>query len=148
MKKLYQGTIALLCFSLSITIFQLSCKKSANAGPVVNSTSTTQQNKIVYTKDFYGGPNGNGGYDSAEIWTANYDGTDPQKLNIQLPTGYVVVLNNAIRMSPDSKTIFFDAEPTNSSGTWSIYACNIDGSNAHLVVAGSTSNAVEAAAAY
>ena len=146
------STMVLTAFSLSIILFQLSCKKQVDAATTSN-TSTTQQNKIIYLKDIYGGSPGCNAYDSAEIWTANYDGTSQQKINITLPTGYVIVLGQMVKVSPDGKTIFFDAfSPGNNYPTtstpWSIFAANIDGSNAHLVVQGTATESVETTVAY
>ena len=186
MRKLFLSTIVLLLFTISILLFQISCKKEATAqsptfvlqpattsklGGVMpdgatisvdasgkisaisnSNNSTTQQNKIIFMKDIYGSPTGNK-YDSAEIWTANYDGSNQQKINLALPTGYVVVLDQSVKLSPDKKTMFFTAfAPGNNYPTtmspWSVYSSNIDGSNVHLVVQGTSVNAVEPQVAY
>jgi hypothetical protein len=178
MKKLFLSTIVLLLFTISILLFQISCKKEATAqsstypllpattsklgGVIPDGTTITvdangkisavsnnlttgsqsQQGKIIFTKDTYGG--GSQNYDSAEIWTANYDGSNQQKVNLALPTGYVVVLDQCVKLSPDGKTMFFTAfspgpnYPT-TSGAWSVYSSNIDGSNVHLIIQGTSS---------
>jgi hypothetical protein len=51
MKKILLGTIALTAFSCSIILFQISCKKSADAATPTTSIGITQQNKIIYTKN-------------------------------------------------------------------------------------------------
>jgi Tol biopolymer transport system component len=153
MKKILMSTIVLLAFSLSIILFQLSCKKQADAASTTVNAQATQQNKILYLKDIYGGSAGANAYDSAEIWVANYDGTNQQKVNITLPTGYVIVLGQTVKVSPDGKTIFFDAfspgsNYPNTSTPWSIFASNIDGSNVHLVVTGTATESVETTVAF
>jgi hypothetical protein len=159
MKKILLSTVVLLAFSLSIILFEISCKKTANAdsptytltpattsklggvipdgstisvdanGKISTTSSGTQQNKLLY--GVYGTqPDGN------EIWTANYDGTNAQKINIILPTGLAIDDNN-LTISPDHKTIFFSVfTPTASSGGYFIYSCNIDGSNVQKVLTG------------
>lgn len=68
MKKLLMGSLALTLFSISIIIFQMSCKKDATA-QTNNTSGIIQLNKILYSKN----PTGTSG--NGEIWTANYDGT-------------------------------------------------------------------------
>lgn len=136
MKKILLGAISLLCFSFALIVFQLSCKKSANATPPTNSTSSSSQlGKIVYEKQFYG--SGGIGFDRGEIWTANYDGSSQQKISITLPTNVVIALVEP-KVSPDGKTIFFNAFLTNGtqdeSNGWDLYACDIDGSNVRKIV--------------
>lgn len=147
MKKLFLGSVALLCFSLAILLFQVSCKKEAKADSPTTNT-TTQKNKIVYVKQFYG--TGGRLYDYGEIWTANYDGTAQTKLNITLPTN-VVIAQVEPKISPDGQTIFFNAFLTDGtkdiSNGWSLYSCSTDGSNVKQVVQ-SSGNTVAIAAAY
>jgi len=146
MKKILLSTLVLTAFSFSIILFQFSCKKQVYAD--TQTTSTQQQNKIIYLKDIYG--SGKILFDQAEIWTANYDGTGQAKINITLPTNYVIAIENP-QLSPDRKTMFFDAFQTNGTEditSWSIYACNIDGSNVHQVVAADGNNATTIAQAY
>jgi hypothetical protein len=131
MKKILLSTIILTSFALSLILVQISCKKEVIAQVTSN---TTQQNKILFLKQFYAGSGIN--YDYAEIWTAGYDGSAPKKINITLPTNMVIAMVEP-KISPDGKTMFFDAVQTNGTtqtGGWSIYACNIDGSNVHQVI--------------
>ncbi|HTD40054.1 MAG TPA: hypothetical protein VK671_05500 [Mucilaginibacter sp.] len=135
MKKIFLSSIALLAFSLSIILFQISCKKSAVAASNATTTST-DQNKLLYLKEFYGNSSTQL-FDYAEIWTANADGSSPLKLNITLPTNVVIALTDP-KVSRDGKTIFFNAFLTDGthqiSNNWSIYACNIDGSNVRQIL--------------
>ena len=129
MKKILLSTIALTAFSFSIILFQISCKKSADAATPATSTSITQQNKIIY-QVFTN--------QASEIWTANYDGTNQQKLNISLPTNVVVAQDSGIKLSPDEKTIFFTAFILGGNSPGGIYSCNIDGTNAKQIISGGT----------
>ncbi|MDP9080036.1 MAG: hypothetical protein M3O71_21630 [Bacteroidota bacterium] len=161
MKKILLSTIILFSFAVSIILFEISCKKTANAqssfilfpattsklGGVIpdgttisvdatgkistmSNNSLQQQNKILY-----------GTYGSTDatnaIWTANYDGSNAEKLNITLPTGLAIDIES-LAISPDHKTIFFSVyTPALNSGGYFIYACNTDGSNTHKIIAGS-----------
>ena len=177
MKKILLSTIVLLAFSTSIVLFQLSCRKSANAqttsfiltpattsklGGVIPDGSTisvdgsgkisaisnsTQENKLLFVKIFIAGNGNTNKFDYGEIWTASYDGTNQQKLIITLPTG-IVVSASAVRLSPDHKTIFFGAYAgSTASSNETIYSCNLDGSNAHQIISDATA-IVEPSVAY
>jgi hypothetical protein len=155
MKKVLLSTIVLTAFSLSIILFEISCKKTANADsppyslPVATTTklggvipdgttisvdgtgkistvgTAVQQNKLLYLIPV--GP-------AAEIWTSNYDGSGANELNITLPAGLAIQDVN-LTISPDHKTIFFIAS-TVSSGQDYNYTCNIDGTNPHQILTG------------
>ena len=129
MKKVLLSTVVLTAFSLSIILFQISCKKSADATTV--STEPQQDNKILYST--FAGLSSGGGFDSRKLHTSNYDGTDVTDINVVLPTGISIVDGN-LSISPDHKTIFFTVGIESSgSDNYAIYACNIDGSNPHLI---------------
>lgn len=75
----------------------------------------------------------------AEIWTANYDGTNPTKINITLPSGIILGPEYGINLSPNGQKIFFSAGPPYSGDPIktieaSIYSCNIDGSNVIKII--------------
>jgi hypothetical protein len=167
MKKLFLGSMALLIFSISVVIVQISCRKSANAqtssggnyvlppattttlggvivgnGLTVTSNGTlsttsgggTEQNKLLFFKR-------RKGYYATnweEIWTANYDGTNAQKVNIVAPSGMSIDLDSDPTISPDGQRIFFGMRET-STGSTHIYSCKSDGSNLIKVVDGNTS---------
>lgn len=137
-----------MAFSFAIIVFQVSCKKTSEAAPATSSNTTSQQNKIIFQKEFYGGVSNNPSYDYGEIWTANYDGSNPQKLNISLPSGMVIVLSpNGTKLSPDRKTVFFNAY-TPGQRNWSIFSCNIDGSNVHLILGSDANSTPETCVAF
>jgi hypothetical protein len=156
-----------LAFSISLAIFQMSCTKTANSqtpsftltpattsklggvmpdgttisvdpnGKISTIGNTVQQEgKLLY--GIYGAT------DAANaIWTANYDGTSPQKINVTLPSGLAIDISN-LKISPDHKTIFFSVYTPNTngvSGGYYIYACNMDGSNPHQIINGGTNGA-------
>jgi hypothetical protein len=133
MKKILLSTFVLTAFSLSIILFQISCKKSAEAATPTTSTGVTQQNKIIYTRNLL--LSGSQGTYYDEIWIANYDGTNPQKINITLPAGLFVDYTTFVKLSPDQKTIFFSVADANGdkNGT-GFFSANIDGTNAKLIV--------------
>lgn len=125
MKKLLQGSIALLIFSISIMIFQTACKKEALADVTPTITFSQAGKLITY------------GSTSNTLVIENYDGTGAQTLNITLPQPYTIWGSiGAPAISPDHKTLFFPV--ANNSSTTNItafftYSCNIDGSNVQKV---------------
>ena len=86
MKKIILSTIVLASFSVSIILFQISCKKSADAATLTSSTGIQQQNKIIFVKNIPLVAPGTSGLYQGQIWSANYDGTNQQQINITLPT--------------------------------------------------------------
>lgn len=126
MKKLLSSAIVLCVFSLSILIFDFSCRKDSIGQTQSPTTESVQKNKIIYVKI---NPNTN----LWEIWTSNYDGTGAQKINLTLPQGLQLSDDPNIRISPDGKKIFFNAG-MNSYNHEYIYSCNIDGSNVKKIV--------------
>jgi hypothetical protein len=164
MKKLVLSTIVLLAFSASIILFEVSCHKTAKAQspnyvlPVATTTKlggvipdgTTisvdgtgkisavaaapkQQNKIIYVKNL---PlPGNPSLDYGQIWTANYDGSGQQQINITLPTGLFISYTPFVRLSPDQKTIFFSvSDAKNDNNGTGFFSANVDGTNPKLII--------------
>ena len=133
MKKLFFGSLALLLFSVSILIFQLSCSKNATADPM--GTGNGQVNKIIYYKALPAVS----GY--GEMWIAGYDGSNASKINISLPAGFTLVTDGGPKLSPDGQTLFFVVRET--SGVivkFHIYSSGIDGSNPHKIIEGTDIN--------
>lgn len=133
MKKLLMGTIVLCLFAIAVSLIQVSCSKTdAQQNQQNTISSLVQLNKIVFSKEI---PTG-----GAEIWTANYDGTNQIQVPVALPPNFYIASNvdHATRLSPDGQTIFFlgNYTPATPGIQSSIYACNIDGSNFRLVVQG------------
>lgn len=116
MKKLILGSFALLMFSASILMFQISCKKSAEAETPVKPLN----NKVVFLQYRH-----NAG---TEIWTMNYDGTGKVKVNVVLSAGQSI--NDEVRLSPDGRKLFFIVSSgTNETYKEDLYSCDIDGGN-------------------
>jgi len=128
------SAIILFLFSLSILILQSSCSKS-EAGP----TSVTQLNKIVYTVNM-GTPN-------IQIWTANYDGSNPTQVPIVLPANIKIDGNAnyySVKISPDGQTIFFSTFDASAAPAYStaIYSCSITGANVTQIIPASAGNPI------
>lgn len=131
MKKLLLSSIILLLFSSSMLLFQISCQKQANA-----RTNDTAANKIAYSK-----------YDGSsigEIWTANLDGTNQQKVNVTLPSNTIAI---SMSVSKDGTKIIFSTESDDSSKE-GIYTCNIDGTNLSKIINAPSSGWVGYVSAY
>jgi len=170
MKKLILSTIVLLAFSASVILFEVSCHKTAKAqspnyvlpaatttklGGVIPDgttisvdgtgkistigTAAKQQNKIIYVKNLPLA--GSSGLYYGQIWTANYDGTGQQQINITLPTGLFIQYTPFVRLSPDQKTIFFNVSDAkmDNIGT-GFFSANIDGTNPKLIIPSDGSN--------
>jgi len=100
-------------FTLSLLIFDLSCKKE-----VVGQSQTTLTNGIVvYLKQ---------NNSQWEVWKVNYDGTSKSKINFVLPSGFGLYGDSVI-ISPDGKTLFIKLVDTNNKQY--LYSSNIDGTN-------------------
>ncbi|MCF1714423.1 MULTISPECIES: hypothetical protein [Flavihumibacter] len=161
MNKILKSSIVLLFFSTTIFIIQVSCQKTSDAqsggstyilptatssrlGGIivgegldvtnngtlsVKTTTSAAPSLIFFSRSNPAGTRGD------EIWKANIDGSNPQKLNITLPSGYLISLNqatpetngSAIVVTTDQKIIF---RATISSAPWSsLFSCDFNGSN-------------------
>lgn len=169
MKKLLLSTIVLTAFAISLTLFEISCKKSANAQTpsYVLPPATTSKLGGVIPDGSTISVDGNGkisvvnnsneqqnkilyidygtGVGQETIWSANYDGTDAKKINIILPSG--LAIGDDVKLSPDHKLIFFDVFSINSNQN-SIYACNLDGSIPHKVISTTSTGGISVKAAF
>ena len=125
MKSLLKASVVLFLFAFSITLFQLSCTKDADA-QAGNSSSVIVFNKFV-----------NGQY---QIWKADGNGNNQTYVPITLPPGYVFTFGyegGTLRLSPDRSTIYFTAStPTYSESTTSIFSCTINGANVTRLIDG------------
>ena len=126
MKKLLLASIVLLSFSISLLIFDISCKKDA----VGQSKSTTTNGMVVYLKE--------NSSQTWEIWSINYDGSGKAKINLVPPAG-LSIYGDAVRISPDGKTLFLDL--SDSGGVY-LYSSNIDGTNLKMLDSSSTNRAL------
>lgn len=171
MKKLLLGSLVLALFSFLTILLQISCQKDVNAqtnnytllpatsstlggviiGPGLNITNNgvlsvngssgiQLLSKIVYQKYYTSGV--------TEIWLANYDGSNQQKINITLPSGFEINEDGSAKLSPDGLTVFFDAITTTQPYYTNIYSCKIDGTNISLVIAHGTAESAAIGGAY
>lgn len=160
MKKLILSSITLILFSLAIIVFQISCKKEIIAQSGGNyvlppATTTTlggviidgitiqvdSKGKIAQARPtliFFSRTNES---NIDEIWRANIDGSNQQKLNIVLPNDYEPSINSqheggsnpgAIKVTTDQKIIFL--AHSNSIHTYSLFTCDFDGSNVVKII--------------
>lgn len=174
MKKLLLGSIILIVFAFSISLFQISCQKQATAqtttytlppatsstlgGIIVGAGLSISSNGTLSVTNSTGGLQQLNkivfvksiGYSSPkEIWTANYDGSNASKINIILPIGFPSrhgAINS--RLSPDGQTIFFEVMEDSLSEMQSIYKCNINGSNVTRIIAGTVTGTYSATSFY
>ena len=123
MKKLLMSSVVLTLFSLSILIFQISCKKEATAQ--TTSVSVVQKNIILYSKS---------SGSTIKFYTSNYDGTNSNLIPISLPSGQII---NGLsgKLSPDCNKLFFKA--SNSSQDI-LYSVNMDGTGLTIVSSSTT----------
>jgi hypothetical protein len=126
MKKVLLASIVLSCFSVSIVLFQISCKKSAQAQST-NSANGLQLNTIVYSIGLDSGVNVQN-----EYWLANLDGTNQRKVAITPPAGWY--LTDDVRLTPDGKTLIFTLYDYSYPRTNALYSCTLDGQNLKKIV--------------
>jgi hypothetical protein len=159
MKKILLSTIVLSAFSVSILLFQISCKKDAVAqstsytlpvattttlggvkpdgtsikidasGTISAVTSTNNSANIVIYAKTVG--------TETEIWKVNIDGSQNQKINIVLPAQIVLNVNDggSFKLNRDASKLIFQASNT-STNLGELYSCNIDGSTVTKIVSG------------
>ncbi len=161
MKKIFLSTIVLISFAFSIILFEISCKKTAEAqsspyvlpvattsrlggvipdgttisvdanGKISTLNSAVQQQNKILFEEF-------GTTDGATtIWTANSDGSNQQQINIVLPNG--LGIGDNIALSQDHKTLVFDTYTIGADLPQFIYTCNVDGSNLKKIISSTSS---------
>ncbi len=166
MKKLFFGSIALTVFSISMVVFQMSCKKEAVAqsnsnytlptattstlgGVIIGSGLNVTSNGTLSVNTLAGGGLQQLGkilyqrYNettqpiSEEYWTANYDGTNQAKIPITLPAG--LTISNGAFLSPDGQFLIFGVGDVVYKGIGTrIYKCKLDGSGLSKIVDNNT----------
>ena len=97
---------------------------------------------VVFVKSFDSGPT-----EVSEIWIANYDGTNAQKINISVPAGLAIDGELGPTISPDRQTIFFSMSNTTTNINH-IYACKLDGTNLVKIVDGTGTSEVNIGTAF
>ncbi|MFT3749004.1 MAG: hypothetical protein QM768_11830 [Agriterribacter sp.] len=139
MKKLLLGSIVLTLFSISILLFQISCRKEVSA----RNTGDGTAGKILMSKNIEVKYFEQSGVDSLnnphfderiltylEFYILKDDETAPAKINISLPPDEYPWLE--ARLSNDGSKIFFGAYHT-IKGYSGVYACNVDGSDVRRI---------------
>lgn len=122
MRKLLLSAITLFLFSASSMMFQVSCQKNALANP-------TSANKIFYVKS--GNVAG-----KFELWVANIDGSNQQKINFTIPYGYTGV--DEMILSGDGKKMVLSLRSSGNSSD--IFTCNLDSSNLAKIIGNKEDN--------
>ena len=148
MKNLLKSTLYLFVFALAGILFQISCSSDSIA------PSSTSIGKIVYTKRVPGTVD-------TQIWVCDFDGTNQTQIPISLPPNvflnYIYNENNNfggnetnVKLSPDGQKVFFETvTDPNGSRFFSIYSCDISGSNVtEIVTEGSNQNPLKIGGAY
>ena len=140
MKKLLLGSLALTMFSATIILFELSCKKTANAQSSTTSQITILDKSLITgsvrtqtgsTKDSLGRVTPIYSYTTV-FYTVQNDGSNLTQINFTLPSGLYAL--PSARLTPDGKKMIFQVSDAN--GNTSLYSCLIDGSNVKKVLDG------------
>lgn len=126
MKKLLLSTVVLFLFSASILIFQLSCKKSANATKI---GTQSQPSGLILLKRYK--PNNN--YVSS-LYTSNLDGSNLKEIPLEAPLDGLSMNIREAKFTADGKNIVFEIFINEKVGTTNlyptkVYTCAINGSN-------------------
>jgi len=133
MKKLLLSTIVLLAFSISLLIFDMSCRKDLvgqsdqTADLTLKNGSITSSNNsgiVLYSTVSTSG---------VQLWRMNYDGTGKTQINIVAPTDFSFDLASFARVSPDGKKLFFTGW-SNSGSYHVLCSANIEGTNFKVIV--------------
>ncbi len=114
MKKLLYSSIVLSVFSLSVIVFQISCKDNS----VAKSNATQTQTKFLYSRIATSG--------TWEYWTANLDGTSAQQIPISLPNSEKI--GGYGNLTSDGQTLIFNAYNSGFTNTY-IYSVSMNGTN-------------------
>lgn len=122
MKKKSLLYSALMVLIVSTNCFQMSCSKEATA----QSNTQTQAGKILFTRSSGSGANFN-----QEVWLADYNGSNQQRVNFDIPAEINQrPIELSALLSPDGQTIFITFHG------YGIYKCKPDGSNLQAVMKG------------
>lgn len=125
MKNIALSAFVLLSFSISILLFQISCRDEAMAQ--VPGLPFEPRYRFLY---IYHDDNTN----NTEFWTAKYDGTDKKQIPITLPTG-LTFSGPSGRLTPDGETLIFTLK--NEENTKYIYSVFTNGTDLKLIIDGS-----------
>jgi hypothetical protein len=161
MNKILKSSIVLLFFSTTIFIIQVSCQKTSDAQSggssyILPTATTSRLGGIIVGEGLNVTNNGtlsvnsnapqapsiiffsrSGPTDESgdEIWKASIDGSNQQKLNITLPNGFVIKLNQASvntngasLLVTSNQKLIFRATSQSTPGS-ALFSCNFEGGN-------------------
>jgi len=156
MKKLLMGSVALLIFSASILVFQISCQKTSTAqtgsnpyvlppattstlgGVIIGSGLNVSSSGVLSATQSTGGLQQlntiiylKSGGAFSEVWLANIDGTNQRKVPIPVSSSQSIVPGYGVRLTPDGMTVVLNVS---EGGAYNIYTCGTDGSNFKKIV--------------
>jgi hypothetical protein len=156
MKKLLLSSVVLLMFSVSMFLFQVSCKKDAVA-ETATVTSYQPLGIILFEKSSRTTSATGSQTWAYQFFTANYDGSNQHQIPVTIPAGVSYYGNNA-HLSPDGKKIFIYAYEVVSQNLTTndihykdhIYSCNLDGTGFADLIADdiSTKNGISSQSPY
>jgi hypothetical protein len=126
MKKIAYSTIILLLFSISMILFQISCRDEAVAQ--LTGVSFEPKYRFLYT---YHDDKTN----DTEFWTAKHDGTDKKQIPITLPSE-LTFSGPSGRLTSDGETLIFTVKDANNIKY--IYSIFTNGTDLKMIVDGST----------
>ena len=116
MKKLLLGSFSLFLFSLAVLTFQISCKEEVTATDLQENKSA--ENVFILKKNQIG---------DKEFWMMNSDGSNLQKLDINLPDNVDPMF---LRLTPDKQYLLII---TSNAGA-NIYRYEINSSELTKIV--------------
>ncbi|HMK25342.1 MAG TPA: hypothetical protein VK483_04870 [Chitinophagaceae bacterium] len=117
MRKLFLSSIALLVFSVSIIVFQMSCSKEAGAHEGDDDKKANNRT-ILYIKTPETGFN--------ELWTMDINGNNLHQINIALSQDYYI---SSARVADHNNKIVFTADKLTETENFRVFfKCNLDGS--------------------
>lgn len=117
MKKIFLGAAALVLFSFSLSIVQMSCQQNALATPQAQSVNAPVNLGIILVA-----------LNDSTLVTMKYDGTDMKQIPIIMPSGKSMQGYTA-KLSPDGTKVFFMGYEKNNGSSKTLYSANMDGSS-------------------
>lgn len=119
--------IGMLAVSASLS----SCSKSDDKNPVITDPPAKVAQVLYRTSTDNSETN--------QLWSVNVDGTNNHQINVALPSGWGLMDEDMTEVAKDEKTMVVLAYKPGDGGNadldrYAIFKCNIDGSNAQLVI--------------
>jgi hypothetical protein len=121
MKKLLMGSVALILFSVSVVVFQVSCSKDAMAG---NDDDNGGKGKMVLYKI---STDAGGDQNNEQLWLMESNGSNRHRVNIVFPQNDFFI-TSARLVDKGTKIILFAIKFNEVDNYRVAYKCNLDGS--------------------